>query len=59
MSPSSEADRSFEHIVFEYAEAVSGKTGEALFPFAGAASGARAPDADYVFVGALQPMANG
>jgi formate hydrogenlyase transcriptional activator len=54
MSPSSEADRSFEHIVLEYAEAVSGKTGEAFFHslvrfLAGALR------ANYVFMGALQP----
>jgi transcriptional regulator with PAS, ATPase and Fis domain len=54
MTPSSETDRSFEHIVFEYAEAVSGKTGENFFRslvrFVASALGA-----DYVFVGELQP----
>jgi formate hydrogenlyase transcriptional activator len=54
MSPSTEADRSFEHIVFEYAEAVSGKTGEAFFRSL-VRHLAHALHADYVFVGALQP----
>src|SRR5271170_6215671 len=54
MSPLIEADRSIERIVFEYAEAVSGKTGEDFFGslvryLAGALH------ADYVFVGELQP----
>jgi formate hydrogenlyase transcriptional activator len=53
MSLSSEADRSFEDIVFEYAEAVSGKTGEAFF-HALVGYLARALPADYVFVAALQ-----
>src|ERR1700678_411092 len=53
MSPRSEADRSFEDIVFEYAEAVSGKTGEAFF-HALVGYLARALPADYVFVAALQ-----
>jgi formate hydrogenlyase transcriptional activator len=54
MSPSSDADRSFEHIVFEYAEGVAGKTGEAFFRSL-VRHLARALDADYVLVGALQP----
>ncbi len=54
MSPSSEADRSFEHIVFEYAEAVSGKTGEAFFHSL-VQYLAHALHASYVFIGALQP----
>ena len=54
MSPSSEADRSFEHIVFEYAEAVSGKTGEAFFRSL-VEYLAHALRANYVFIGALQP----
>ncbi len=53
MSPASEADRAFEHIVFEYAEAVSGKTGEAFFRSL-VRYLARALDADFVVVGALQ-----
>jgi transcriptional regulator with PAS, ATPase and Fis domain len=54
MSPSSEPDRSFEHIVFEYAEAVSGKTGDAFFrSLVGYL--ARVLDADWTFVGELQP----
>src|SRR5271163_4883878 len=53
MSPSSEADRSFEDIVFEYAEAVSGQTGEAFFRSL-AEYLARTLHADYVFLGALQ-----
>jgi formate hydrogenlyase transcriptional activator len=54
MSPSSEADRAFEHIVVEYAEAVSGKTGEAFFRSL-VQHLAHALDADFVWVGALQP----
>src|ERR1700722_4354511 len=54
MSPSTEADRSFEHIIVEYAEAVAGKTGEAFFRSL-VRHVARALDADYVLVGALQP----
>jgi formate hydrogenlyase transcriptional activator len=54
MSPWSEADRSFEHIVFEYAEAVSGKTGEAFFRSL-VRHLALSLRANYVFVGALQP----
>jgi hypothetical protein len=54
MSPSSEADRSFEHILVEYAEAVSGKTGQAFFGSL-VRHMARALDADYALVGALQP----
>ena len=54
MSPSSEADRSFERIIFEYAEAVSGKTGDAFFRSL-VGHLARVLDADYVLVGALHP----
>lgn len=54
MSPSSEADHSFENIIFDYAEAVSGKTGEAFFRSL-VHYLARALHADYVFLGALQP----
>jgi formate hydrogenlyase transcriptional activator len=54
MSPSSEADRSFEHVLVEYAEAVSGKTGQAFFGSL-VRHMARALDADYALVGALQP----
>ncbi len=54
MSPSSETDRSFEHIVFEYAEAVSGKTGESFFRSL-VQYLARALDADWTFVGELLP----
>jgi transcriptional regulator with PAS, ATPase and Fis domain len=54
MRPSSEADRSFERIIFEYAEAVSGKTGEAFFRSL-VGHLARVLDADYVLVGALHP----
>jgi formate hydrogenlyase transcriptional activator len=54
MSPSSEADRWFEHIVFEYAEAVAGATGEAFFRSL-VRHLARALDAEYVLVGALLP----
>jgi transcriptional regulator of acetoin/glycerol metabolism len=53
MSPSSEADRSFEQIIFEYAEAVSNKTGEEFFRSL-VLHLAHALDAAYVFVGALQ-----
>ncbi|HTW64558.1 MAG TPA: sigma-54-dependent Fis family transcriptional regulator [Bryobacteraceae bacterium] len=54
MSPSSEADRSLERIVFEYAERVAGKSGDDFFGsllrlLVGAL------DADYVFIGVLQP----
>jgi len=56
MSPASEADRSFEHIVSEYAQAVSGKTGQAFFRSL-VRHLAHALDADYVLVGALQPDA--
>ncbi|HTC91030.1 MAG TPA: sigma-54 dependent transcriptional regulator [Bryobacteraceae bacterium] len=54
MSPSTEADRSLEHLVFEIAKGVSGETGEAFFRslVRYLASGL---DAAYVFVGALQP----
>src|SRR5271170_6368949 len=54
MSPSSEADRSFEHILVEYAEGVAGKTGEAFFRSL-VRHLAHALDADYALVGALQP----
>src|ERR1700722_2974381 len=54
MSPSSEADRSFEHIVFEYAEGVAGKTGDAFFRSL-VRHLAHALEADYVLVGALEP----
>lgn len=54
MSPSSEADRSFEHIVFEYAEGVAGQTGDAFFHSL-VRHLAHALDADYVLVAALQP----
>jgi transcriptional regulator with PAS, ATPase and Fis domain len=57
MSLSSEADRSFEDIVFEYAEAVSGKTGAAFFRTL-VEYLARALPADYAFVGVLQPDGN-
>ena len=54
MSPSTDADRSLEHLVFEIAKGVSGETGEAFFRslVRYLASGL---DAAYVFVGALQP----
>jgi formate hydrogenlyase transcriptional activator len=52
MSPSSEAD-SLEHIIFEYAERVSGKAGDAFFD-ALLRLLSRALDADYVFIGVLQ-----
>jgi formate hydrogenlyase transcriptional activator len=54
MSPSSEADHSLEHLVFEIANGVSGETGEAFFRSL-ARHLARALAADYVLVGALQP----
>jgi formate hydrogenlyase transcriptional activator len=54
MSLSTEAERSFEHIIVEYAEAVAGKTGEAFFRSL-VRYVARALDADYALVGALQP----
>ena len=54
MSPSSEADHSLEHLVFEIAKGVSGETGEAFFRSL-VRHLARALDADYVLVGALQP----
>ncbi len=57
MSPLSEADRTFERIVFEYAEAVAGKTGEAFFRSL-VRYLAQVLDADYVFVGALQPASD-
>ncbi len=57
MSPSSEANRTFENIVFEYAEGVASKTGEAFFRSL-VEHLARALDADYVFVGAFQPASD-
>ncbi len=54
MSPSIEADRNLEHLVFEIANAVSGETGEAFFRSL-VASLARALDAAYVFAGSLNP----
>src|ERR1700689_277327 len=54
MSPSIGADQSLEHLVFEIAKGVAGKTGAAYFH-----SLARhltlALDADYVLIGELQP----
>jgi formate hydrogenlyase transcriptional activator len=54
MSPSTDADRNLEHLVFEIANGVSGDTGEAFFRSL-VRNLARALDADYVLVGALQP----
>ncbi len=54
MSPSSEADRELEHLVFEIAEGVSGETGETFFRSL-VRRLARALEADYVLLGALQP----
>ena len=54
MSPSIEADRNLEHLVFEIANAVSGETGEAFFRSL-VASLARALDAACVFAGSLNP----
>ena len=54
MSPSSEVDHNLEHLVFEIAEGVSGETGEAFFHSL-VRHLARALDAEYVLVGALQP----
>jgi formate hydrogenlyase transcriptional activator len=54
MSPSSEADRDLEHLVFEIAEGVSGETGETFFRSL-VRRLARALEADYVLLGALQP----
>ncbi len=54
MSSSSEADRFLDHLVFEIAKGVSGATGEAFFRSL-ARHLARALDAEYVLVGALQP----
>ena len=54
MSPSTEADRGLEHFVFEIAKGVSGETGEAFFRSL-VGHLARALDADYVLLGALQP----
>src|SRR5271169_2869779 len=53
MSPSREADRSFEDMVVSYAEVTAGKTGEAFFrSLVGHVASALA--ANYVLVGALQ-----
>jgi formate hydrogenlyase transcriptional activator len=54
MSPSSELDRSLEHLVFEIAKGVSGETGEAFFRSL-VRHLASALHADYVLLGALQP----
>src|ERR1700744_31411 len=54
MGPSTEADHNLEHLVCEIAKGVSGETGEAFFRLL-ARYLARALDADYVFIGALQP----
>ena len=54
MSPSTEADHNLEHLVFEIANGVSGETGEAFFHSL-VRNLARALNADYVLVGALQP----
>jgi formate hydrogenlyase transcriptional activator len=54
MSPSIEADRFLEHLVFEIAKGVSRETGEAYFRSL-VGHLARALDADYVLIGALQP----
>ena len=54
MSPSSEADRDLEHLVFEIAEGVSGETGETFFRSL-VRRLARALQADYVLLAALQP----
>jgi formate hydrogenlyase transcriptional activator len=54
MSPSIEADRNLEHLVFEIANGVSGETGEAFFRSL-VRRLARALGADWVMVGALQP----
>ena len=54
MSAPSEADGLLEHLVFEIAEGVSGQTGEAFFRSL-VRHLAAALNADFVFVGALQP----
>jgi formate hydrogenlyase transcriptional activator len=54
MSPSTEADRNLEHLVFEIANGVSGETGEAFFRSL-VRHLASALRADWVLVGALQP----
>ncbi|MGP0076085.1 MAG: sigma 54-interacting transcriptional regulator [Bryobacteraceae bacterium] len=54
MSPSIEADRNLEHLVFEIANGVSGETGEAFFRSL-VQRLASALGADWVLVGALQP----
>ena len=54
MVPSMQVDRDLEHLVFEIAKGVSGETGEAYFRSL-VDHLARALDADYVWVGALQP----
>jgi formate hydrogenlyase transcriptional activator len=54
MSPSTESDRNLEHLVFEIAKGVFGETGEAFFRSL-VHHLARALNADYVWLGALQP----
>jgi formate hydrogenlyase transcriptional activator len=54
MRPKIETDRSLEQLVFEIAKSVSGEAGAAFFRSV-ARGLARALDADYVLVGALQP----
>ena len=54
MSPSTESDRNLEHLVFEIAKGVFGETGEAFFHSL-VRHLARALNADYVLLGALQP----
>jgi formate hydrogenlyase transcriptional activator len=54
MSPSSEADRNLEHLVFEIATGVSAETGDAFFRSL-VRHLARALHASYVFAGALDP----
>ncbi len=58
MSPSIEAERDLEHLVFEIAKGVSAETGEAFFRSLVLHLG-RALHADYVFVGALRADAKG
>jgi formate hydrogenlyase transcriptional activator len=57
MSPSREAHRTFEDIVSEYTEGVASKTGDAFFGSL-VQHLARALDAEYVYVGALQPASD-
>jgi PAS domain-containing protein len=54
MSPSSEADHFLEHLVFEIAKGVAGKTGESFFRSL-VEQLARALNADLALAGALQP----